>query len=344
MAEPLLAVENLDLVFDLPAGTVKALNQVSFPVARGQVTGLVGESGSGKSTLARSLLRVLPANARITGGRVLLEGRELTGLPESEMRQVRWAQISMVFQSAINALNPVIPVGAQITEAIRLHGGTCLPDTVPELLRQVGLDAGVARAYAHQLSGGMRQRVLVAMAMALKPPLIIADEPTTALDVITQDRVLRRLISLQRQNDGAVLLITHDMAVLAQHADYVVVLYAGEVMEAAPIRRLFRAGGHPYTLGLLNAIPSRHQTTPLVSIPGGPPALHERGHACPFAPRCPFAAPICRELRPPASEVAPGHLVSCHFPERAEEFRLLVRRPETWESPAGSREAAACRV
>jgi oligopeptide/dipeptide ABC transporter ATP-binding protein len=332
---PLLEVSSLSVRYHTEAGVARAVDGVSFELAQGETLGLVGESGCGKTTMGRAIVRVLPGNARIYGGRVLFRGRDLVALSEEELRRVRWRDIAIVPQSAMNALSPVYRVGRQIEEVLIEHEAVSRAEArrrTWELFTLVKLDPARADDYPHQFSGGMRQRALVAMALALNPSLLIADEPTTALDVVTQDRIFTRIRQLQRRADASMLLITHDMGLVAENCDRVAVMYAGQVVEYGETRRLFKEPVHPYTLGLKNAFPSttRSRTEALISIPGAPPSLLTPPPGCRFAPRCPFATEICRETEPPLIEIGSQHLAACHHASRAEEMRRRAAEGETW--------------
>jgi oligopeptide/dipeptide ABC transporter ATP-binding protein len=312
----------------------RAVTAASFTIEPGQFFGLVGESGCGKSTVAKTLLRLLPATARVTGGTVRLGDRELLGLPERAMRRVRWRDIAYIPQSALNTLDPVVRVGEQVGEAFRLHAA------VPEgeiagrtraLFEMVGLDPTRVNDFPHQFSGGMRQRVTIAMAFALGPSLVIADEPTTALDVLVQDQILAQIRDLRARLGHAMLLITHDISLVAENCEAVAVMYAGRVVERGPTSAIFTQPAHPYTLGLQNAFPNlRGPKRDLIAIPGSPPGADASAAACAFAPRCPFAEPRCSHAAPAWTEVSPGHGVACHFPERAADFQALSAQPDTW--------------
>jgi peptide/nickel transport system ATP-binding protein len=317
-AEPLLRVEDLTLRFPA-ADPVRGL---SFEVRPEETLAIVGESGSGKSLTALSLLRLLPGSARIPSGRILFGGRELARLGERDMRRLRGAEIAMIFQEPMTSLNPVMTVGRQIEEVLRLHEGLrgrAARARALELLDLVRIPDAARRIddYPHQLSGGMRQRVMIAVAVACRPRLLIADEPTTALDVTIQAQVLDLIDSLRRELSMAVILITHDLGVVAQWADRVVVMYAGRKVEEAGTEALFAAPLHPYTRGLIAASPRietglHYRTGRLTEIPGGiVSALGEPG--CPFRPRCAVARPSCAGIAPAPEPVLPGHLVACPF-------------------------------
>lgn len=314
--------------------TVRGVDGVSFEVGEGEYFGIVGESGCGKSTLAKGLLRILPPTAEIPTGEVRLEGRDLLGLSEAEMRQVRWKKISMITQSALNALDPVATVGHQVVEAIRLHESVSSEEALRQaraLFELVGLDPGRHRNYPHQFSGGMRQRVIIAMALALNPSLVIADEPTTALDLVVQDQIFAKIRELHSAGNRSMILITHDISLIAENCDRIAVMYGGRIMETADAVSVFSRAYHPYTLGLQNAVPLvRGPKKPLISIPGRPPPLDAPMPGCPFLDRCPFATDRCREEEPRPRPVAFGHWVACHHTDRAEEIRDRAVQIETW--------------
>jgi peptide/nickel transport system ATP-binding protein/oligopeptide transport system ATP-binding protein len=295
------------------------VNGVSFHVDRGETVGLVGESGCGKTVTAFSIMRLIPIPpGRITGGRILLRGRNLLDLSGEEMRQLRGNEISMIFQEPMTALNPVYTVGDQIMEAIRLHQRVNRREArrrAIEMLAHVGIPSPEQRVdeYPHQLSGGMRQRVMIAMALSCHPAILIADEPTTALDVTIQAQILDLLRKLQEEMGMAILLITHDLGVVAETADRVAVMYAGRIAEYADVRTLFGSPRHPYTIGLLESIPRMNrELDELPVVPGTVPPPTAFPPGCPFHPRCPFAVDRCRTELPVLEEVSPGHQVRCH--------------------------------
>ncbi|MFN3448316.1 MAG: ABC transporter ATP-binding protein [Roseococcus sp.] len=317
-AEPLLRVENLRTVFRTSGGEVAAVDGVSLEVPRGRTLGIVGESGCGKSVLSLSIMRLLSHPGRIAGGRVLLEGRDLAALSAAEMRAVRGRDIAMIFQEPMTSLNPVHRVGFQIAEAIRAHepraSAAELRERGIEALKRVRIPSPERRfdEYPHQLSGGMRQRVMIAMALACSPRLLIADEPTTALDVTVQAQILDLLRDLQAETGMAIILITHDLGVVAEMADEVAVMYAGRVVERAPAPALFEDPQHPYTLGLLGSIPRLDEERErLLAIAGAVPPPFALPKGCRFHPRCPFAEAACRTEAPALREVVPGHAVAC---------------------------------
>jgi peptide/nickel transport system ATP-binding protein len=330
----LLSVRNLQVHYTTSAGTVRAVDGADLEVPAGSIVGLVGESGCGKSTLGRALMGVLSGNGRIAGGNIIFEGRNLVALPEHERRALRWRRMSFVPQTAMNALDPVQRMSAQLLEVLRERGG--LPQAAARaraeaLMQLVGLDPRRLADYPHQFSGGMRQRASIALALALEPALVIADEPVTALDVIVQRQVLDVLRELQHRLKLAMILITHDMAVVAYACDQAAVMYAGQIVESGPVAAVLEAPFHPYTMGLTHAFPDvRDDEVPLVPIEGAPPSLLAPPTGCRFADRCPFAEARCQASPPPLVVVAPGHLAACWRSDAADELRALAARPETW--------------
>jgi oligopeptide/dipeptide ABC transporter ATP-binding protein len=316
--KPLLEVRSLRTSFFTEAGEVRAVDGVSFSVAPGKLLGVVGESGSGKSASMLSIMRLLPESAKIVGGEVIFEDQDLIKLSEPDMRHVRGARIAMIFQEPMTSLNPVFTIGSQIGEAVRLHQKTNRAETrnrTIESLRMVGIADPEHRIddYPHQLSGGMRQRVMIAMALSCNPRLLIADEPTTALDVTIQAQILDLIRELQVRLGLAVILVTHDLGIVAEYADDVTILYAARVMEQAPTAELFRNPLNPYTRGLLESIPgidgSRHHR--LQAIPGSIPSALNPPAGCRFHPRCALAIPKCSEAEPPLDNKGPNHYVAC---------------------------------
>jgi oligopeptide/dipeptide ABC transporter ATP-binding protein len=315
-AAPLLAVEGLTTAFPVNGRLVPAVDDVRFEIRRGETLGLVGESGSGKSLTAYSILRLVPAPGRIVSGRLWFEGRDLTALTEHEMRAVRGARIALIFQEPMTALNPVLTIGYQIAEAMVVHRLARWREArrrAVELLEAVRLPDPERRAqdYPHQLSGGQRQRVLIAMALACRPALVIADEPTTALDVTIQAQVLDLLRTLKEAFDLSLLLITHDLGVVAHTADRVAVMYAGRIVEQGPVREVFREPMHPYTRGLLASIPGVTPGVKLQAIDGTIPPLGVPGEGCAFEPRCPDRLPHCGRSAPAVYHPRPGREVRC---------------------------------
>jgi oligopeptide/dipeptide ABC transporter ATP-binding protein len=315
VTEPALAVENLRLEIPTRRGIVEAVRGVSFTVGAGETFALVGESGSGKTMTCRAILRLLHPPARITGGAVRFQGRDLLRLPERALEDIRGRGIAMVFQDPMTALNPVLTierqVGEALTDAPRDRGER--RRRIVTLLRQVGIPDAERRlsAYPHQLSGGQRQRVMLAVVLARRPAVLLADEPTTALDVTIQAQILRLLASLQQQLGMALVLVTHDLGVVRQVVHRVAVMYAGQIVEMAPTAELFARPRHPYTEGLIASVPSMDRSRPLVPIPGAPPDFVSLPEGCAFAPRCPLAAAECRRGTIALRDIAPGRLSRC---------------------------------
>ena len=320
---PLLCVEDLTCEFGTEAGPALAVDGVSFTVARGETVGLVGESGCGKSATALALMGLLPRPAgRVAGGEILFDGEALLSLSERRRRDLRGNRLTMVFQEPMTALNPVMKAGEQVAEVLRRHRGLSRKaawEKTVSLFEDVGIPAPADRArdYPHHLSGGMRQRVVIAMAIACEPALLVADEPTTALDVTIQAQILDLLKSLQRRTGLSILLITHDLGVVAQVCDRVLVMYAGQIVESAPVQDLFAAPRHPYTVGLLRSMPRPQPGTHrsrLPEIPGAVPPITTRPTGCLFADRCNRAEARCRDRHPSLDALGPDHLARCHFP------------------------------
>jgi oligopeptide/dipeptide ABC transporter ATP-binding protein len=322
-AAPLLSVTNLSVTFSTPRGAVVASNGVSLQVAKGETLGIVGESGSGKSVLCRALLGLLPAPpARVHAEKLEFAGRDLLSLSAAEMRAVRGQEISMIFQNPMSSLNPVWPIGDQISEGLRIHRGmrrAAARDAAIAALRRVGIPSPEIRVdeYPHQWSGGMAQRAMIAMATIGEPRLLLADEPTTALDVTIQDQILSLLMQFQRETGMAIILVSHDMSVISETSDSVAVMYAGSVMETGRTADIFRTPSHPYTAGLLNSIlPVAGKVDKLASIPGQPPDLARLGPGCPFVERCAVASDECRSTPIALKQLPTGQKTACHFPER----------------------------
>jgi oligopeptide/dipeptide ABC transporter ATP-binding protein len=341
----LLEVDNLTTHLVLPRRTVQAVDGISFEIHAGETIGLVGESGSGKSMTGASILRLLPPGGRITGGSIKLDGHDLTALSESEMARVRGNNIGMVFQDPMTALNPTMSIGDQIAEAIVVHqrmDRAKVRDRIVELLSLVGVPRPEERvaAYPHHLSGGLRQRVCIAMALACEPRLLIADEPTTALDVSIQDQILSLLERLRRELGMAVLLITHDMGVIAEHADRVLVMYAGQIIESASRTALFTQTRHPYTEALLAAVPTvtTGSRQVLATIPGVPPDLANPAAHCRFAPRCAYVTEVCTEQMPVLHDEGDDHGYACFHP-RPDAAELVVAEAETLAEAVAEAEA-----
>jgi peptide/nickel transport system ATP-binding protein len=326
--KPLLEIEDLRTYFFTRDGIVRAVDGVSLAVERGETLGVVGESGCGKSVTSLSILRLIPEPpGRIVSGSIRFEGVDLLGLSEPEMRAIRGNEISMIFQEPMTSLNPVLTVSRQISETLMLHQGLHAKraaERAVAMLRLVKIPEPERRAhqYPHEMSGGMRQRVMIAMALACNPKLLIADEPTTALDVTIQAQILDLMRELKQKMDAAIVLITHDLGVVAEMAERVVVMYAGRKVEEAPVKELFRRPRHPYTVGLLNSVPhlgasrGRAMAPRLAEIPGMVPSLREEILGCAFAPRCPFVTERCRRETPALETKAPGHIAACFESDR----------------------------
>ena len=312
-----LEVRDLRVHYATPLGDVIAVNGVSLDVYEGETLGLVGESGCGKSTLAMSILRLVQPPGRIVGGQVRILGNDLVKLSDAELRQVRWSQVALIPQGAMNSLNPVMRVKNQIAEAIETHQGkrdaTELKERILRLLGMVGLPGRVYNMYPHELSGGMKQRVCIAMAIALTPSVIIADEPTSALDVVVQRVVAQTLLDVKEHLGVSMILIGHDMGLMAQLVDRIAVMYAGNIVEIAPVKDIFAEPLHPYTKLLLASIPSVKERKPLVVTEGLTHDLRRPPPGCIFQLRCPFVMDICREVVPPLRELRPNHYAACHL-------------------------------
>ena len=343
---PLLSVDRLTTVFDLPIGAVPAVDAVSFEIRAGETLGLVGESGSGKSVPALSILRLVQPPGRIAGGAIRFKGRDLLGLSEREMQAVRGADIALIFQEPMTALNPVFTIGDQIAETLAVHGratGRGATARAVELLRAVRIPDAAARVndYPHQLSGGMRQRVLIAMAIACQPSLVIADEPTTALDATIQAEILDLLREMKQTLDLSLLLITHDLGVIAETADRVAVMYAGRIVETGPVRAILRNPQHPYTRGLLASTPGGARGRRLTVIEGAVPMLGALPPGCAFNPRCPDRFEPCTSAPPPEYAVGPEHLARCYLHDslRRSPFSVATQPPPGVgpQSPAADR-------
>ncbi|MDX6751225.1 ABC transporter ATP-binding protein [Geminicoccaceae bacterium 1502E] len=333
--EPLLVIEDLSVEFQTRHGPARVLDRINLTLGAGETLGIIGESGCGKSMTALAVMRLFPVPpGRVAGGRVHFRGRDLLGLPAEEMRQIRGNAITMIFQEPMTSLNPVYTVGEQIAETVRLHMGLGRREAARhavEMLRAVGIPAPERRVddYPHQLSGGMRQRVMIAIALACKPEIIIADEPTTALDVTVQAQIFDLLREVREKTGTSMILITHDIGAIAQTADRVAVMYAGRVVEEGPVEAILDDPRHPYTRGLIACVPHILETVdddppPLEEIPGVVPPLWELGHGCAFAERCRYAMPACRERRPALSQVTEDHRVACLLNERAAQSMEVV--------------------
>ena len=327
---PLLSVRDLVVEFDSPSGPLRAVDGVSFDLRRGETIGLVGESGSGKTTTVLAMLRLLPPGGRVTRGQVLFEGEDLLSLDAADLRAIRWSRLAIVFQGAMNALNPVRRIGDQVAEAIRIHdpkiGRRAANRQAEDLLSRVGIVRSRARDYAHTCSGGMRQRAMIALALACNPDVIIADEPTTALDVMIQAQILELLAGLSQEMGMATIMVTHDLGVVGQRCDRVLVMYGGLIAEEAEAFRLYSHPQHPYTQQLLASFPDLTRPEKrLVGIAGTPPRLDDMPPGCPFAPRCPYVFDRCVTEVPPAYPLSHGRRASCFLVEPGHERRPTVQ-------------------
>lgn len=327
--ENILEVENLRVEFPYKRQNLKAVNGVSFHMKRGETLGFVGESGCGKSTTAKAVMRLLAETARILEGRITYMDKDVLALNKEELRKIRGKEIGMIFQDPMTALNPVLTIREQIYEQFI---GRKMPKKEKEaeairMLEYVGIPDPEARIkeYVYQFSGGMRQRAMIAIALAGKPKLLIADEPTTALDVTIQDQVIKLLNRLKKEMGMSVLLITHDLGVISQMCDNVAVMYAGYIVEYTDTMTLFASPRHPYTCGLIEAIPSRNKhERPLQAIPGSTPSLEDLPKGCPFAERCAYCEAKCIQELPDLKEIAPDHFSRCHFPEKLDDYKGLI--------------------
>ncbi len=315
----LLEVNNLKTYFKTSKGMLKAVDDVSFDLEHGEALGLVGESGCGKTTSALSIARLLPKEGRIAGGQILLNGRDVITAPESELRRRRWTDVSIIFQGAMNALNPVMTVGKQIAEAIVLHEKASEADALrktKDLLEMVEIPAARYKHYPHEFSGGMKQRAMIAMALACDPKLIIGDEPTTALDVMIQAQILNLLERLRRELSMGMILITHDLAILGETCDKIAVMYAGKIVETGSVKDIFEDARHPYTKRLIGCFPNvKGEKTIPDGIEGFPPNLLDPPGGCAFHPRCDFACDICKVQTPESVSIGGKHKVACHLKE-----------------------------
>lgn len=328
-----LRIEDLRVRYRVAQGYLAAVDGVSLEVEPGDSLGLVGESGCGKTTVAKAVLRLLPEDAEVDG-KVLLDGDDLLTMSGRQLQKVRWTKLALITQSAMNALDPVYRIGDQIVESIFAHEAMSKEAAwkrAEELFTWVGIPTERLRDYPHQFSGGMRQRAVIAMALSLSAGLLFADEPTTALDSIMQDQILGRIRSLQEELRRSLILVTHDMAVVAETCASLAVMYAGRIVESGPTRTVLSDPFHPYTMGLRNAFPTLHgQRGQLISIPGNLPDLIDPPRGCRFASRCPFSTDRCLEEDPPLIEVGPGRRSACHYPDEAERFREEAAELSTW--------------
>jgi peptide/nickel transport system ATP-binding protein len=318
---PVLQVENLTTNYKTLRGWVHAAENVNFDLEKGEAMGLVGESGCGKTTIALSLLKLLPSAGRIRHGKILLNGQDVVKMNDRQVRKIRWKEIAIIFQGAMNALNPVFKVSDQIVEAIKTHepgvSKSAARDRVSALFEMVGIDPGRMDNYPHEFSGGMRQRALIAMALSTDPEVLVADEPGTALDVVVQAQILRLLRDLKDKLNLAMVFISHDLSIVAETCDKLAIMYAGHMVEYGTAKAVFAKPLHPYTQGLLGAFPSiKAVRQKLTSIPGQPPDLLDPPLGCRFNPRCPYVMDICHSVEPKLLPAEPDHLAKCHlFPQ-----------------------------
>lgn len=330
----LLDIENLAIEYETSDGRLQAVAGIDMSLAGNEILGLVGESGCGKTTVAKAIQGILPANASITSGRIRFDGTDMTAIDDREYNALRWDEIAVIPQSAMNALDPVYQVKDQFWEIHKYNTDLTKRESTERsrsLLQDVGLDDDRLYSYPHELSGGQRQRVVIALALALNPSLVIADEPTTGLDVIVQDEILDLIKRLQADIGNSMIFITHDINVVAELADRVSVMYAGQVIENGPVREVFDRSAHPYTIGLRNAFPTLDKPEKeLISIPGSPPDLISPPDGCRFRERCPFSTKECRK-EPALEDVAEDHHAKCHYVSRAGEFRSEGSESSTWQ-------------
>jgi peptide/nickel transport system ATP-binding protein len=314
---PVLNVENLEVTYYTDAGRAKALDDVSFTLRAGEKLGMVGESGSGKSTLALAMMRMIKPPGRIEGGKVIVGDVDLMSLTDEEMRQSRLSRIAYIPQGAMNSLNPVMRIGAQMVDAVKSHlpreSRSAMADRCAHALRSVDLDPSVFRMHPHELSGGMQQRVCIAIGVLLEPKVIIADEPTSALDVVTQRQVMETIDRVKDEINAAVILIGHDMGLMAQFVDRVAVMYSGRLVEVSTVREMFTDPNHPYARALINSLPNLDNKGVFQGIPGLAPSLLRLPSGCAFHPRCTEARPVCAEKRPRARMLDTGRLATCHL-------------------------------
>lgn len=317
MSAPILEIENLSVRYRTPKGPAFAVDGIGFNLMPRERFGLVGESGSGKSTTVLALMRMIRPPGEITAQRMRVDGRDVLALSTEELRRTRFARMSLVPQGAMSSLNPVLTIGAQFADLFAAHAQKSDASRIAKLLARVGLPPHVANRFPHELSGGMKQRVCIALAIALTPAVILADEPTSALDVVVQKQVLATLGRVQQEIGAAIILIGHDMALMAHFVDRIGVMYAGRLVETGPVKSVFAAPKHPYTKMLIGALPSLTEKRAFQGIPGVPPSLTDRPPGCPFQTRCPAAQERCRAEAPALRQVGAGHDAACHFTEAA---------------------------
>lgn len=329
----LLELEDISVDYATENGLLRAVDDVNLRVKEGEILGIVGESGCGKTTITKAILGLLASNGRVSDGEIRFKDEDLLAYSQQEFNEIRWAEISYIIQNAMNALDPIYTISRQFQEVIRNHISVSkreARDRATELLENVGIDGQRLNSYPHELSGGQRQRVVIALALALEPDLVVADEPTTGLDVVVQDEILDLLTDMQSTFGNSMIIITHDISVVSEIADRVAVMYGGTIVELGKTSDVFKRSGHPYTMGLFNAFPSIEEgdQEPVI-IPGSPPDLTKPPEGCRFADRCPFATDRCAS-DPPFAEVQPEQRARCHYVEEAEQFRTESQDPETW--------------
>ncbi len=332
---PLLEVKNLKIHYRTKRGILQAVDGISFEIERGQNLGLIGESGCGKSTVVKSILRLLPRNALLAQGEINFQGKNLFAIKRADLDQIRWRDIAYIPQSAMNSLDPVIKIGDQISEAILAHERIArrkAKQKAASLFGLVGLDPKRLKHYPHQFSGGMKQRSVISMSLALQPKLIIADEPTTGLDVLVQDQILTEIEKIHHTTNASLMFVTHDIGIVAEGCQRIAVMYAGKIVENADSESLFERPFHPYTLGLMNAYPSVYgPKKELISISGGPPDLVNPPQGCRFAPRCPFVLEICQHQEPAMEVTGLNNQAACHRIGDIEQLREMAGRAITWK-------------
>lgn len=333
----LLKVDDLSVEYTTDGGQLRAVDGVSFSLRAGETMGVVGESGCGKTTLAKAILRLLDENGEITGGSIQFRDADLSALSDSELQdEIRWKEVSYIPQNAMAALDPVYTVGDQMIQVIRRHTDKSKSEArerAAELFERVDLDPDWMHDYPHELSGGQRQRVTIALALALSPSLIVADEPTTGLDVIVQEQINQLITEIQADIGCAIIFVTHDMSVVSNISDRVAVMYAARIAELGDIEDVFERSSHPYTIGLQNAFPKMNEfaaESDLIEIPGEPPDLLSPPEGCRFAERCPFSTAECRQIEPDGVNVGDGHRIECIYPDQVDEFREEGKNRETW--------------
>lgn len=338
----MLQVNDLSIEYQLQDDELRAVDSVDFEVDEGEILGVVGESGCGKTTTIKSLLGLLDSNGRITEGSIMYKGRDISQMTESQLKSdIRWKEISMIAQSAMASLDPVYTIGNQFVEVIRIHTDKSKKearDQAKELLSAVDIEPNRIDNYPHELSGGQRQRVVIALSLAADPSLIIADEPTTGLDVIVQDQILDLIKDIQQDFGCSIIMVTHDMSVVAEVADRVAVMYGGRVMEIGPVSNVLNESSHPYTIGLKNSFPTLERgvdMSDLVTIPGNPPNLTSPPTGCRFQERCPFSTVQCSDIEPPVHEIAAEHRIKCHYPDKVEEMQVKGDESATWAEEMG---------